>query len=261
MSIPFGIVGYVPPPGRFNSDAFHRNVSAWKTKHRMILFSDADWAGAVKIPNPEMFKNRHHYSVNNAVFLIGLHIALEAGMEFFLYLESDCRVRGHEWDQTIFSDFNTWNSIVAYGSPVIYNQSQNGHENLKRATEMAWNYQSATGLGMPQYGAWPGAGKEICLYPNGALGVYHTKTVASFFPNSQNDLRRELGGILAWDISIGQGLWKTFGWQVFERVGFSRVTYSGCGESLITQEERKEMLVSGGKVAIHQWKGEETFES
>jgi hypothetical protein len=257
--IPFGIIGYVPPSGRFNSDAFRRNVASWKTKHRLILFSDGDWPGLERIPNPEIFRNRHHYSVNNAVFLIGLHIALAAGMEFFLYIESDCRVRGHEWDQAIWSDFNQWKGIVAYGSPVIYNQSQNGHNNLKRSTEMAWDYQSATGLAMPQYGAWPGAGKDICLYPNGALGVYHTKTMASFFPNSQNDLKRELAGIMAWDVSIGQGLWRSFGAEVFDRVGFSRVTYSGCGDSLVGQDERGAMLATGKKVAIHQWKGEEDF--
>lgn len=260
----FATIAYLPPRGRFNSDSFFRNLEAWPPKHPLLLYTDdpswgPSWAVHI-VQNPESYRNRYPYSVNNAVFLMGLLLAIQQGIEFFLYLESDCRVRGDNWDDTIWQDFQTWKNPVAWGSPIIYNQSQNGHDNLKAATELAWTYQKETGLAVPQYGAWPGAGKDLCLYPNGAIGIYHTQTIAKIFPNATTRFHEEVASMIAWDVSIGAGLWRIFHEDIFNRFAFSRVTYSGCGDSLVTAGGRRYMLESGSKVAVHQWKGTETFE-
>lgn len=260
--IPYGVVCYVPPSGKLNSEAFLRNVSAWQVNCPIYLYSDQLRDSVTnQIPNPEVVKNpRRWWNVNNCCFYFGLKLAIDAKLEYFLYLESDCRVRGDGWADKMFADaIEQMPNPVIYGSPIIYEIASSGYVPLRRATEFCCKHLSETGLAVPVYGGFPFRHNQIYTYPNGALGIYHTPTMAEIFHGFDRDIGHCAMNTTAWDIEVGIRLWNKFGLEIFDRFAISHVSYSGCTDQLVTEAERKEMLMRGERVAVHQVKANEDW--
>src|SRR5258706_1351671 len=93
------IIGYVPPRGIGHPEAYLANIGAFKTEFPVSLFSDyPDW-GLRQSDNPGKVKHRQFgHWVSNYAFFIALQYAVACKLDYFLYLEEDCRVRGDGWD-------------------------------------------------------------------------------------------------------------------------------------------------------------------
>lgn len=257
-----GSIVYVPPKGRLNSDAFMANINAYSSKYPIYFYSDEKGRGIENlIANPEQVRNpRRPWTVNNAIFLFGLKLAADAGLDYMLYFESDSRVRGNHWDGIMFDEaFAGCLEPICYGTPVAWNISQAGRRALTKVTEFGCKVLSLSGIPMPVYG-WhrPGSLDTICAYPNGSLSVLHVPTMLEIFSGFELDIGRSASTFDGWDLVIGRGLWQKFGVDLFDRFAVARRSYSGYGDLITTEKERVDMLSNGTHVAIHQVKSDNT---
>lgn len=255
-----GSIVYVPPKGRLNSDAFMANISAYSSKYPIYFYSDEKGRGIENlIANPEQCKTRNRFTVNNCIFLFGLKIAMDAGLDYFQYLESDCRCKGDEWDRVSWEDFKRNPNAIVYGTPVVHNATAGGPKTLKRLIDFAHEYQETTGWPMAVHGGCPGLPQDLMAYPNGAVAWYETSMMAEIFSGFERDVGGYAMRMGVWDCEIGRGLYRKFGIGLFDKFSYATKTFSGYGETIMSEPERKALLISGKVSIMHQWKGAETF--
>lgn len=248
-------LAYVPPEGIGHPKVFLENVRKFKTRHPVILYSDSPEYKDMnfQVASPDRVRNpKVPWAVNNCAFFFGLKIAEDLGLDYFCYLESDCRVNGKHWDE-VLDDWAGGDTVVA-GSPVFYNMSNAGGESLVAATDFACTTLRLTTRPVPWYGGSPQSNAKPCVYPNGAGGIYHTKTIVNLFPGFQLDIGRYAQKCTAWDMEIGFRLWDRFGVELFDRFVTPPEIFSCYGDTIHSFEERTQALVEGRASIIHQVK-------
>lgn len=261
-----GTLAYIPPADFGFPDVFLANLRKFKTRYDLLLYSArADIPGAIKIGSPDELKSStfpngrpNPFAVNNAVFYTGMRIALKQGYTHVIYAEADCRVGRNEWDAVIFDEyFNLGRPTIAAGSLVAYNPCTWSAESARRWNELIL-HNPKRNFPVATYG-WQGAsGKplETCLFPNGALGVYDTAWIAKLF-----DLTKTIEtakNTTAWDMHLGIKLWQRFQEMSYDLLGMLYSIYSGFGDVITCEEDRRELLTSGKCVAVHQIKSDWT---
>lgn len=252
-----GSIVYVPPSGRLCSDAFMANINAYSSKYPIYFYSDEKGRGIENlIANPDVVKNpRRPWNVNNAVWFFGLKLAMDAGLDYFAYLESDVRVGCNNWDDAGFTEMLEQNpDAVIYGSPVCYNIAQQGKDVANKTIDIACKYKALSGMPMPFYGKWPGSGDKYALYVNGALGIYKTSVMAEIFSGFDLDIGRAASTFTAWDLAAAHGLWTKYKHELPDKVALSSVWLSQYGNEICSEKERLEMLASGRFKCVHQVK-------
>lgn len=252
-----GSVIYMPPTGMLNSDAALANLSAYTSRYPIFFYSDEKSRGIENvIANPEVTRNpRRPWTINNTIWLFGLKLAMDAKLDYFCYLESDCRVGCNNWDEAGFTEmFNQNTNAVIYGSPVCYNITQQGKDVANKTIDLACKYKAMTGFPMPFYGKWPGSGDKYALYVNGALGIYKTDVMAEIFSGFQYDIGRAAANFTAWDLAIAHGLWAKYQRELPDKIALSSVWLSQYGNEICSEKERVDMLASGQWKAVHQIK-------
>ena len=263
MSLKCGIVGYVPPNGICNAAVFQANVRQYKTSVPLYLYSDYPWPDTIKTFSPEMLKHgSNKFGVNNMTWMIGLQLAIRQKLDYFLYLEADCRVMGDEWDKRVWDELFSFQRMpLVAGTLAVYNPFNAGPEAAKCFCELVAKYNTKrnypiTGY-MPvrSYG-WKGAADSTgaCVFPNGALGVYSVDEMKALF--GACNMASMASSMTAWDMEIGKRLWARHGVNIFKLAGVLTSIYSGYGNVLNTEKERIEMLTSGAIAAVHQVKSE-----
>ena len=254
-------ISYVPPKGRLNSDSFMRNLEAFDTKNQLYLYSDDSAWGLNSIANPDIVKHpKKHFAVNNLVFLFGLNLAIDLGLDYMLYLESDVRVRGDNWDQIIFDDcFRARKTPLIYGTPVVFNISQSGFSPLRKAVGLVNEFMNVTNCPAVVHGAWPGSPAHFLLFPNGALGVYHVPTMAKIFDGFRTNIGKSAMEIAAWDHSVGVGMYNLFGSDCIDQFQYATACYSGYGEDMTNHDFRRQLLLNGKCVGVHQCKHDDPW--
>lgn len=262
-------IGYVPPPQYGCSRSFMENIRAYKTKFPLILYSEYDYGtDVIRIKaSPEIVKQRPdcaRFSINNFCFFTGLRIARAHGLTHVIYLESDVRVMGDEWDGKIFEEyFNLPTPKVMGGSTIIWNPANAGMESLRRFDRLVKEHNTLRGpvpgegsnrnFPIPCYG-WKKSDDTggTCVFSNGAGAVYDMAWMEKFY-----DLENTQGaaiGSTAWDQQNGFHLWSLLGQKSYDAVGYLSSLFSSYGDTLTTEHERLEMLRNGDKVLIHQCK-------
>jgi hypothetical protein len=260
MEKKLAILAYIPPSKVIGSQAFYDNITKFKTRHPLILYSDSDYPNTIKLRgSPEVLNNAKYpsgrpnpWSRNNLIFFTGLTIAKRSEFTHFIYIEADCRVGQDYWDDVIFKEAFKNGDPVAAGTIVIYNASNRSIEFTR-----AWNrfvaVNAAKRFPIPTYGGHGAAEKEEPrVFPNGAFGVYQVEWLLSKFDlTSCADLAAK---VPAWDYAIGEELVKEFGDKVFDKIEHLESIYSGYGDVATTELERQELLTSGQVVGVHQIK-------
>lgn len=256
--MPNALIGYVPPPNFPGATAFLNNVRKFKTDNELILFSDYPYEGVIPLKaSPEVAKNQKGWAVSNIIWLTALKILSERSVNRFLYLEADCRVNGDGWDKRVFDEIGTDEPIVA-GTLVCHSMS-----NVNIRWTRLWHRWMADHaereFPIHCYGNGGATDpREPVLFANGALGVYHLPTMLKAFEAGLVN-----GGMLhwsvnntAWDVAIGQYLYRTHGTEVFAPHMFTHLDsiFSGFGNVQTTEKERAAMLISGKVAAVHQIK-------
>lgn len=256
------IVGYVPPPTFGQPRVFLENVAKFPAVHPLLLFSDHDWPGVIKVlASPEIVKGMspNKWLVNNFIFFTAMRVAMRHNATHVLYLEADSRV-GPDWDTKIFTEFfELPMPPVCAGSMVCYNPTNAGLAAQQRWAEVVNASMKRRNFPIPTYG-FKGAADDSgsCVYVNGSLGVYDMAWMRRLFGTMEYtpQLARDC---TAWDMEIGVRIWPIFGIKSYDMVAHLHSIYSSFGNVLTTESERMAMLRKGDVVAVHQVKSSATM--
>lgn len=263
-----GIICYVPPRRVYPAvDSFLKNMKDFTPKHPLFMFSDEQYDGVIKIAaSPEIAKvETNKMACNNLIFFIAIRIMASKGFTHVLLLENDCRVMCDGWDDVIWSEFQRKNSgATAGGSIVIFNPCSYG----RRAAERYHQFLMETNATRPMPLSMTGSSnlaerRDCCVFPNGAFAIYRMDWLLKTFPEiiGKPEQYIELSKTCkTWDYEIAVRLWNEFKEGVYDRVVQIDSIYSGYGNVMSTEDERKELLTSGKVIGVHQIKSDWTPE-
>lgn len=288
--------GYIPPQSFKGAEAFLRNLRQWQPKHDAIFFSDYPWGGDI-MPikgSPESIRGAKYedgrpnkWALNNWLYLTALRILREKPeYTHLLWVESDSRVLGEDWDDIIFTEALSGNDLpIMAGSIVGYNVANHGADFTR-----AWNRFVAQNVDkhapVPCYGG-NGAAEEHqpVVFPNGSGALYDIAWVSKHFdlsdppppvaPPRKLPVSYNLGGrggpsrvveteltgtkklaatTTAFDFALGRYAVLEFGSDVFSKLRHLNSVYSGFGNVMFSQTERQQMLLDGQVRLVHQVK-------
>jgi hypothetical protein len=267
------VLAYVPPPTYGHPRAFLQNLTRYRTRFPVLLFSDARpelWDGlkmpeVLSIPSPEMAREGGEaWAVNNLCWLTAMRLAMKRGFSHVIYLEEDVRVGCDDWDGIMFDEYKRVAPPTAIaGSVVCFSPFAYG---LKAAAK--WNEllqrNWKRNVPIPSYGAKGAADRmQPKVFVNGALGIYPVLTIGGLFDLNQKTVQ-QAKEITAWDHEIGTRLWKRYEENAFDHVYHLESVFSSYANVLTTPEERMQMLspegldIGDGRrirvVAVHQIK-------
>lgn len=266
------VIAYLPPNDpRFHTQAFIENLRENPVRNDLILFTDGELvrqkaselfkkADVLLISPPDKILTNTHsrpFNISNILFLTALKIVgvkLKArGYTHFLYLESDCRVRGTHWDDLIWTEFQTLpgeTSPLVAGSLVVYNPARSGEEGMVRFDTLR---ASNTKSNFPVSAFRSSTDIDPCIMAMGAGAIYDIEAMLNLFAPFKDTLHLAQK-FCAFDLEVGKRIWKTHGPRSYDRVRKLETIYSGHGDRVTTLEERKELLLSGKVCLVHQVK-------
>jgi hypothetical protein len=262
------VIGYLPPTRIYPTDAFMKNMKDFPPRNEMVLFSDEYEAeGVVKLAGSvEVAKvPSNRMAVNNLIFFIALRIAASKGASHILLVENDCRVNKAGWDEIIFQEFLNKNpNAICGGSLAIFNpcsfnqKAAQKYENLivSSAKNRPVPFSVTGSSNLAEF-------RDSCVFPNGALAIYRMDWLLKTFPQvtgSPQDYIKTAQEIVTWDYEIGKRLWNEFKENTYDKVVHIDCHYSGYGNVMTTDDERRQLLESGRIVAVHQIKSDWTPE-
>ena len=254
-----GVVGYCPPPGVVNSDAFFTNLQKYPAKNPLYLLSDsAERNPSRLIKSPEMIGRRPPWALNNWLFFEALLLARDVGLAYAIYVESDSRVGCDGWDQVMFDEFfgRYPEGVAAAGTPICWDVTSGGAVFASRVIEQAYKYQQASDHPASFFSAKdPRDCSGAAYYANGSLMIMEVAAMLKIFQGFEADTMAYSKRITAFDLSLGRFLWNYHGPNAVEHVGWLASSYSAFGNCVTTEEERLAMLTDGTKCAVHQVKG------
>lgn len=185
-----GIIGYVSPPSVLNSNLqFFRNMQEFQSFSDIILFSDAKWKNTIEVEDPLTVVEKNNHKIGLWTFFKCLTIAKKYNLDYFLMIESDCRVTKNNWDKELF-EYAIKNDCYAYGSLNVSNFDKNNPifkyiSDLNLKSNYPCIFQgNMEGDGLTR------------LWTNGALTVYKTEI---YYNLLQNDISKIFKEWHAWD--------------------------------------------------------------
>jgi hypothetical protein len=246
----FGCITYVP--SKFgHPEAFLQNIRAYDPGAPLYVMSDGPYPDVIPCLNPEVVQKnaRFRYWVANHIFLQALLLAMKEGLDYFLHIESDSRVKGDGWARLLWDEFFSYPGAVYGGTICAYNLNKSGHGIPTIITNFAHDYFKASQTPMRVYGHWPGTH----FFANGSLSFYHTETCASIFRpyGFEKDINAAAMVNSPYDATAGRALSQKFGLDMLRYFAPSTLSYSGFGDKVYSENQRIEFLNSGQKVAVH----------
>lgn len=276
------IIGYVPPPTYGHPLSFIKNLKNFKPTMPMMLYSDHDYdiKGMIKLPgSPELQQGgapihtgpigfmphhqRNKWATNNRIFFTGLRIAVRQGLEWMIYIESDCRVgptryKDTTWDAVMFKEFfSRREKEVIGGTMVCWSPCNSGQELMRRWSQLIADNNKRKNFPIPTYSAGGSAEKrDPCFLVNGALGIYNIGFLQDLFGMELEASTKLAVESTAWDFEIGKRMWTKYQMKVFDQIMHMNSIFSGFGEVQSTEAERMSLLQSGRVAAVHQIKSD-----
>jgi len=255
------IASYLPPPHIGFPESYIHNLNAYKHKFPLILFSDYKWdIGEIHIGNPEAAKSpKNRWAVNNALWLTALKIVDQGKYSHVIFMEADSRVGCDNWDEVMWKEYVKLNPRPPIaGSAVIFNAFGAGLAAAKKY-EQFFTKNKRKLIPIPSYGATGSAEKsEPRVFVNGSVAIYDMGLMRELFVFDKSQIQQALN-ITAFDFVIGQRLWDAYGMNSYDKIHNLACSYSSYGNILTTEDMRKQWLINGDFVAIHQvdgpWKG------
>jgi hypothetical protein len=188
-------------------------------------------------------------------FIEAIKIAKEKQWDYFFYYEWDCVVGKDYWYDTLIEEHMAWYyEPIITGTPCLRYPKTITGDLMHGMARYMYDYTKASGVSMNIDNA------PMSLYTNGALTFYTTSHMLDLFGDEIfTDIRDKdshVDKVGCWDFSLGQRIYKKYGTDFVKYVGWLPSSYSGCGETCYSLDQRLYMLESGKKVAMHQYKYE-----
>ena len=229
----------------------------------IIIYSDSDQISDnypfkfIKIPKIEKMESGMNNLSNKYsfwAFMEAIKIAKEFNLDYFFCYEWDCKIGKDYWYDTIWQEHLNWpEEPTMTGTPVFKCPLNSSGNLLQGIQDYRYKYSKECKLYMVVEHTYP-----YSLYTNGALTFYNTKHTEFYFHKElYNNIKNKsdyMDTISPWDLEIGIRLFKDLKEKSFDKVGWLPSSYSGCGDYFYNQDQRNQMLQSGLKSVIHQYK-------
>lgn len=262
-----GIICCVGSPRLAKPDSFFVNLENFPAKNELIIYSEHNWSkqwpGLYKLnASVEVAKTaKNRMAVHNIVFLAGLRIAANKRFTHVMILEQDCRVNVAGWDNIVWREFLSKNAdAISGGTLVVFNPHSYNRQAADNFETLLTSSRANRLLPMPVFGtAAPAQHRDSCVFPVGAFSIHRLDWLLKTFPEALGTPRQyiELAqSIKVWDYEIGTRLWNEFKEEAYHKVVNLESIYSGYGNIMCSEEERKRWLQEKMVVGIHQIKSE-----
>lgn len=222
-----GVMAYLPPKGIGHTESFLANLRDYPPNAPLVFLTDGDWPG-IKIESPTAHGSD---AIACQVFAQAIQFAKSFGWEKMLWLETDCRVRGSDWDTDMFASLNAG---IAAGNVAICCK----REEFKPFIEQA-NYQSSPARVL-MHGS---IGKPV-HFVNGAPAVYSVEKTAML-------LERLAGKYRIQDRNIGEAIRDFCGALVPDAFQHIPNVMATAGDVLYPTPTLQASLESGIAIAVH----------
>lgn len=261
--IKFGSICYLPPPGIGPTEAFLANIATNPPRYPIYFYSDWDWeipksvqGEYVRVHSPECSKTGNVWTVPKMAFMLGIKTAVQAGLDYFINLEVDCRVRGVHWDDEIMTEFKRVPDAVCGGTMYVmngYNDSAEWTKSLMEWTAQhlcpAKPFPNILFFGHSGCAEW----RPVTVYPNGAFTVMQTQAAMQCF-NGLKDMGNIAINGTAYDMTVGFGLKSLYGKRMLKLMVPLTKVFSYYGNLLFNEPERLQLLNDGACCGVHQVK-------
>jgi len=260
-----GIILYLQNFEKQNKKCLDNLAEFKHSKHNIpiIIYSDSESTPDnypfkfIKIPKIQtMVSGMNNLSNKYSfwAFMEAIKIAKEFELDYFFCYEWDCKIGKDYWYDTLWQEHLNWTGEPTMTGTPVFKCPLNGSGNLLQGIQdYRYKYSKECKLYMVVEHTYP-----YSLYTNGALTFYNTKHTEFYFYKElySNIINKSdyMDTISPWDLEIGIRLFKDLKEKSFEKVGWIPSSYSGCGDYFYNQEQRNQMLESGLKVVIHQYK-------
>ena len=260
-----GIILYLQNFEKQNKKCLDNLAEFKHSKHNIpiIIYSDSESTPDnypfkfIKIPKIQtMVSGMNNLSNKYSfwAFMEAIKIAKEFELDYFFCYEWDCKIGKDYWYDTLWQEHLNWTGEPTMTGTPVFKCPLNGSGNLLQGIQdYRYKYSKECKLYMVVEHTYP-----YSLYTNGALTFYNTKHTEFYFYKElySNIINKSdyMDTISPWDLEIGIRLFKDLKEKSFEKVGWNPSSYSGCGDYFYNQEQRNQMLESGLKSVIHQYK-------
>ena len=196
-----GIIGYIPSNDSTSTHiSFLKNINRYKSFADIILFSEGSWGNTLKVENPIDVVDKHKDKIGLWTFYHCLRIAKKYNLDYFLMLESDCRVFKNNWDYELF-ECAIKNDVYCHGSLNI----NNFHNDLNLLNEINVKNKNSY-YNVINHGKT--GNMTPTVWTNGALTVYKTDIFFEFLNDELTDILKHW---TAWDFDSGYLIIKSIG--------------------------------------------------
>ena len=262
-NLKLGIIGYIPPPNIGYPEAFLQNMADYPAKYQMILFSDHTYPGILKIAaSPEIAKTpTNKMAVNNLIFWTAIRIAAANKFTHIILIEPDCRVIAEGWDEIIYREFFEKNAeAITGGSVAIFNPCSHSGDGARRFEKYVIETAKDRKMPLSVTGSSNLAEfRDSCVFPNGAFAIYQMDWMLKTFPQAIGPTKEyyELAQTSkTWDYEIAIRLWNQFKVETYDKVVSIGCIYSGYGDVMSTEVQRRDMLRHKTVIGVHQIKSD-----
>lgn len=255
-----GVISYVPTRASLHPDAFLKNLEAYKMRYPIHFYSDGLVGGCtIRIDNAEVLKgHRNKVALNNYLFLRGLQVAMEHGLDRFLFLETDVRVGCDDWDGKIFDEADRHRDIICAGTPCVWNASEMPPEMRASVNQYVADYKRVSGFSPPAFHSrtreFQTRAGNHCLFIMGAGAVYDTKAMEAIFHKAFGNPMEFACQIQAFDLHIGLWCARTYGSACVEKMPWLRSMFSTYKGKIMKDDQLIGLLREGRASLIHQVK-------
>lgn len=246
-----GVIAYLPPPGIGHTDIFLKNMEDYPPSCPVHYISDYDWIGSHAIPSP-----KYHTSdkIASYVFLEALESAEKLGWTEFIYLETDCRVYGKDWDKVLRKAFSSGKyDSIAGGNLAIFGYDRSDVDFRMACDRLVKQYGY-------RHGGQPGVKTQILLqglktdktiaFVNGAPAIYSVKSLRKIL--GDGSVESIVDRMKNNDLSIGEIAGdNSSASNTLRRYIHIPQVMATAGETTYPFHIRKEALESGEVVAVH----------
>lgn len=249
----YGVIAYVPPPGVGHSDVFLKHIEEYPPKNRLFILSDHEWPRSFRIPDPtKNWKNSDR--IASTVFLHALRFAQRKGLTHFVYLETDCRVKGDDWDVKLFDEFVSGKKLIAGGNMGVCSV-QNGDRQFKQQFESLAKKHGCNDTRHKVHKTAILTHKFPNPVPipfvNGAVGIYSVAQLEKLFPEETPEQAVE-NGFTVQDRSIAERALTVFSpTETLSRFKHIPQIMATAGEQIYPFTTRINTLNRGNVTCVH----------
>jgi hypothetical protein len=244
---------YLPPPGVGHTEVFLKNLRDFPPHNRVFMISEHPWPGVTKIVNPVSLVGKDYQKIYNLLLVESLRIARKEGYSHMLYLETDCRVKGDDWDDRIYTEFLEHKQAILGGCLAICGDLTSPAFN-SQFTKLTNKYNSNDSNGVKRN--WPiiRQGNYRTNHPivfvNGAPAIYEVKAILEIIEEEQK--QNNLAQVKVLDADLGWMIGRKFGiLESFNKIVHLPLVLATGGETIIPFSDRTSQLTDLKVAAIH----------